>query len=146
MSQSEHVALSRSTSTLDGQTFTCLPLAVKVEYTEKSMTQIICQVWGQTGELVYTLPYHTRTLSLQITDIHGKAMTSSVAGTEGKHTLTAFRKSGVVELESHGWVKLAVGDYSVVLVASSMILHKKRFEPEGLNERAYTGGFPAGYV
>jgi len=108
--------------------------------------QIICQVFDQTGDTFYTLPDHTRTLSLQITDSHGKAMTSKVSGTEGKHTLTAFRKSGLVELESHGWVKLAVGDYSVVLVASSMILHKKRFEPEGSNERAYTGGFPAGYV
>jgi hypothetical protein len=95
----------------------------------------------------YCLPDHTRTLCLHITDSKGKALVSKVVCDDvNTHRFTTFRKSGVMLLQSHEWVEMPPGEYSVVVSASTMVMHKKTHEPSWHDREAFTGGFPAGYL
>ena len=113
----------------------------------QAMIQIIEQVLAQCGVEFYCLPDHTRTLFINITDSHGEALVPDVMHDDvGTHTLTTFRKSGVMEIYCREWVEVPPGEYSVVVQAYTMVLHNMIHEPNGRDKEAYSGGFPLGYL
>ena len=144
--EDDHVGLSRDTSKPKMTTFTTDPLAVQVTSTNSPILQMFLQVFQQTRYNFYSLPDHTRELSLEITTSTGEALALEGFGTNGKFILNAFRKSGVMEFDSKEWLKVPMGEDSVRVTASDMVLHKEKHKPKGRDELAYTGGYPTGYL